>query len=73
MATVEATSTVDRIGDTAGQVWHLLDDEGPTKITQLISGVDAPRNTVMQALGWLAREEKIRIEEQARTRVISLV
>jgi len=72
MATVEAPSTVDRIGDTAGQVWHLLDEEGPKKITQLVNRVDAPRDTVMQALGWLAREEKIRIEEQARSRVISL-
>lgn len=72
MATVEAAAPVHRIGDTAGQIWHLLDLEGPLKITQLVKQVDAPRDTVMQALGWLAREEKICIEEQARTRVISL-
>ena len=73
MATVEANSTVHRIGDTAGQIWHLLDLEGPKKITQLVKEVEAPRDTVMQAIGWLAREEKICVEEQSRSRVISLI
>lgn len=73
MATVEAVSTVQRIGDTAGHIWHLLDLEGPMKITQLVKQVDAPRDTVMQSLGWLAREEKICIDEKARSRVISLI
>ena len=72
MATVEAASPVQQIGDTAGQVWHLLDSEGPVKITQLVKQIDAPRDMVMQAIGWLAREEKISIDEQTRARVISL-
>ena len=73
MATVEANSIVEKIGETAGEVWHLLNTSGPQKITQLVKAVDAPRDQVMQAVGWLAREEKIAIEEQSRSRVISLV
>ncbi len=73
MATIEAESATLEIGITAGQVWQLLDETGPLKITKLIKQVDAPRDQVMQAIGWLAREEKINIEEQSRARVISLI
>jgi len=72
MATVEAVSTIERIGETAGQIWNLLDLEGPLKMTQVVKQTDAPRDVVMQALGWLAREEKISIDEESRARVVSL-
>ena len=72
MATLAAVPTIQRIGETAGEVWNLLDEEGPMKMTQLIKECDAPRDFVMQAVGWLAREEKISIDEQSRARVVSL-
>ena len=72
MATVESVPLVDQIGETAGAVWQVLDQNGPMKITKLIKQVGAPRDVVMQAIGWLAREEKIWIEEDSRSRVVSL-
>ena len=72
MATVENSSLIDQIGDTAGEVWHTLLEHGQLTITQLTKEVDAPRDRVMQAVGWLAREDKIRVDEQARRKVISL-
>lgn len=72
MATVETTSPVDLIGETAGEVWHTLLEHGQLTFTQLAKEVDAPRDRVMQAVGWLAREDKICIDEQPRRRVISL-
>jgi Winged helix-turn-helix domain (DUF2582) len=71
MAT-DTMNCISQIGETAGDIWHLLDTKGSLTITKLVKEVDAPRDTIMQALGWLAREEKINIEEDARTRVISL-
>ena len=73
MATVECAPVVDRIGETAGAVWHVLNDHGPAKLTHLIKEIDAPRDIVMQAVGWLAREGKIQIEEELRSRIVSLV
>ena len=61
-------SIVDQIGDTAGVVWHYLHDNGSSSITELTKEIDAPRDVVMQAIGWLAREDKIAIEEEARGR-----
>jgi hypothetical protein len=44
----------------------------PLTIAKLVKEIDAPRDVVMQGLGWLAREGKVNIEEEARTRVVSL-
>jgi hypothetical protein len=73
MATAELTSLTAQIGETAGEIWQLLDAEGPLKLTQVVKLVDAPRDLAMQAIGWLAREEKIVLEEQNRSRVVSLI
>lgn len=72
MATVEISSQLDLIGETAGEVWHTLLEHGQLTVTQLAKEVDAPRDRVMQAVGWLAREDKIRIDDQVRRKVISL-
>ena len=72
MATAHDNSTIDQIGETAGLVWQLLSDQGPVSITRIVKDVDAPRDVVMQAIGWLAREDKISIEEEARSKLVSL-
>lgn len=71
MSTV-ALSCCEQIGETAGLVWHYLNDHGPTSLTRLVKDLDAPRDVVMQALGWLAREEKIVLEEQGRVKSVAL-
>jgi hypothetical protein len=69
---VSISSCVGQIGETAGVIWHALDENGPLSITKLVKLTDAQRDTVLQAIGWLAREDKIEIEETARGRVLSL-
>lgn len=61
------------IGSVAGRIWHYLHDQGTVSITQLTRDVDAPRDTVMQGIGWLAREGKVVISKTARSRQIQLV
>lgn len=72
MATAELVSRVDLVGETAGDVWRILSARGPISMAQLVKAVGQPRDVVMQALGWLAREDKIWIEEEGRSRVVSL-
>ena len=72
MATVESSSLIDQIGEIAGAVWHTLLEHEQLTISQLAKEVDAPRDRVMQAIGWLAREDKINVEQQARRKIISL-
>jgi len=74
MATMtETTPYIALIGETAGGIWHVLDQKGQLTVAKLVKEVGAPRDLVMQALGWLAREEKIVISEDSRTKVVSLV
>ena len=72
MAMATRESCLAEIGDTAGKVWHLLDEKGSLTIAKLVKEIDAPRDVVMQALGWLAREEKLEIEGDGRSRTVSL-
>ena len=72
MATVERTSCLSDIGETAGKVWHVLDVKGPQTFAKLVKELDdIPRDVIMQAIGWLAREDKVEIED-GRTKVVSL-
>jgi len=73
MATAIRTSCLSEIGETAGKVWHVLDVKGPQTLAKLVKELDdVPRDVIMQAMGWLAREEKLEIEEDGRTRIVSL-
>ncbi|NWF54386.1 MAG: winged helix-turn-helix domain-containing protein [Syntrophaceae bacterium] len=54
------------IGDTAGKVWEFLHEKGETKLSQLKKGVKADSNLVLQAIGWLAREDKLLIRKTGR-------
>jgi hypothetical protein len=67
MATAQQ-SGIEQIGDTAGLVWQYLHTNGPRTLTQLAKDVDAPRDVIMQAVGWLAREDKLAIEEEGRSK-----
>lgn len=72
MATATATSCLNQIGDTAGTIWHALNDRGPMSLAKVFEHVGGNRDVVMQAVGWLAREGKIDIAETKRGKIVSL-
>ncbi len=72
MATATADPCVEQIGEAAGLIWQTLDVLGPLSLTKLVKEVQTPRDIVLQGIGWLAREDKIRVENGGRGRTISL-
>lgn len=68
----EPESLVAEIGETAGAVWRQLDSCGPMSFTRLVKQLGRPRDLVMQAIGWLAREGKLVVREERRGRVVEL-
>ncbi len=68
----DQVSCVMQIGETAGAVWKTLAESGPISMAKLVKAVGEPRDTVMQALGWLAREDKVLIQDEGRSRIVSL-
>ncbi len=65
-------SPIEQIGAIAGTVWETLSKDGEMTLTALGKEIDAPRDVVMQAVGWLAREGKINIQRTGQKRIISL-
>jgi hypothetical protein len=61
-----------QIGETAGLVWQALSESGPMTAAKLVREVGIPRDLVMQAIGWLAREDKLMIDEGSRSRTYAL-
>jgi hypothetical protein len=60
------------VGEAAGDVWQTLDENGPQSVAKLVKLTGAPRDVVLLAIGWLAREDKITLEEGSRGRVVAL-
>jgi len=60
------------IGETAGILWHLLSDEGPQTLIQLKKKVNGSGELVSLALGWLAREDKVNIQQDKKNLKITL-
>ncbi|MEX2172773.1 MAG: winged helix-turn-helix domain-containing protein [Pirellulaceae bacterium] len=65
-------SCVLQIGQAAGAVWKTLDEQGALSLAKLVEKVGGNRDVVMQAIGWLAREDKLEITETKRGRIVAL-
>jgi hypothetical protein len=63
---------LESIGQTAGEVWHLLNRSGDVPLASIKKQVDAPADVVSAALGWLAREGKLAIVPNGRATHVRL-
>jgi len=52
----------EEFGFNAGRVWKALEMYGPLTETQLVEETSLRENELFAAVGWLARENKIRME-----------
>jgi hypothetical protein len=62
----------EQVGETAGKVWHLINDHGSLTLAQLKKKVDGSDELVNFALGWLSREDKIHILPEKKSFQIRL-
>jgi hypothetical protein len=51
---------VDEFGRNAGKVWNTLNNYGPLSETKLMNTTLLNENDLYAAIGWLARENKVR-------------
>jgi DMSO/TMAO reductase YedYZ molybdopterin-dependent catalytic subunit len=54
---------VSMFGDHAGTVWHTLHNHGPLSEAELLQRTNFTEPQLYAAIGWLARENKIRKEK----------
>ena len=62
----------DRIGVVAGQIWHLLNEQGELTPIKIKAQLGLSNTMLYLALGWLSREDKLNIEPFEYTYRISL-
>ncbi len=72
MEPTPAISCIESIGQIAGVVWQALSENGPMSMAKIVKAAGEPRDLVMQAIGWLAREGKLDIVDDRRMKVVSL-
>jgi hypothetical protein len=63
----------DKVIQTAGKVWKVLGEKGPVSAAQLAKAIKTNAEITNQAIGWLAREDKIKYIEKGSRVIISLV
>ena len=63
----------DKIIEAAGKTWLTLGEQGEASIEQISKLINEKEPIVFQALGWLAREDKINYTTRNNRTFVSLV
>ena len=63
---LENTNLDSEIGTHAGRIWKILDIWGEADIDTIKRLSDLDENQVHLAIGWLAKEDKIKLDEKKR-------
>ena len=63
----------NKIIEAAGKTWRYLGQNGQTNVSALSRSLQEKDEVVLQALGWLAREDKIDYTIKNRRTFVSLV
>lgn len=62
----------ERVGLTAGEIWHYLDKNGATAVAKLVKELQEEEKIIQRSIGWLAQEGKITLEIINRVETIGL-
>lgn len=63
---------INRIGFAAGEIWKYLDENGESSPIKIKATLGLSNTMLYLALGWLARENKVNIEQVDFSYKISL-
>jgi DNA-binding IclR family transcriptional regulator len=63
----------EEIGIAAGKIWDYLKTVEKASPTKIAAETGLGKNDVQRALGWLAREDKLALEQEGRSEYFSLI
>lgn len=61
-----------QIGETAGRIWHTLREHQELSLSRIPKLVGEREPLVYQALGWLAREDKVEYRTERNRTLVSI-
>ena len=62
----------ERVGLTAGNIWHYLAENGATYVAKLVRELQEEEKIIQRSIGWLAQEGKITLDTVDRIETIAL-
>lgn len=62
----------ERVGLTAGSIWHSLNNNGSSSVAKLIRELPDDEKMIQRGIGWLAQEGKITLDTVDRVETIAL-
>ena len=62
----------DRVGSTAGNIWHYLTENGATSVAKMLRELSEEEKIIQRSIGWLAQEGKITLDTSGRVETIAL-
>jgi len=62
----------ERVGLTAGNIWHYLAENGATPVAKLLRELPEEEKIIQRSIGWLAQEGKITLDTVDRVETIAL-
>ena len=70
-ATPEMTMP-ERVGLTAGSIWHYLAENGATSVAKLVRELPEEEKIIQRSIGWLAQEGKVTLDTVDRVETLAL-
>ena len=70
-ATPEMTMP-ERVGLTAGSIWHYLTENGATSVAKLVRDLTEEEKIIQRSIGWLAQEGKVTLDAVDRVETLAL-
>jgi hypothetical protein len=62
----------EQIGETAGRIWNTLREHQELSLSRIPKMVGEKEPLVYQALGWLAREDKVEYRTERNRTLVSI-
>jgi hypothetical protein len=72
VATTPEKTMPERVGLTAGSIWHYLAENGATPVAKLIRELTEEEKIIQRSIGWLAQEGKVALDIVDRVETIAL-
>ena len=62
----------ERVGLTAGSIWHYLAENGATSVAKLVRELTEEEKIIQRIIGWLAQEGKVTLDTVDRVETLAL-
>jgi pyruvate/2-oxoglutarate dehydrogenase complex dihydrolipoamide acyltransferase (E2) component len=72
VASIPEMTMSERVGLTAGSIWHYLDENGATPVAKLVRELTEEEKIIHRSIGWLAQEGKIMLDVVDQVETLAL-